>query len=209
MGAHYGSPIDSDVVFIIELEELLSGELCVIVRDDGVWYSKVMDDVEEEQHSLLGLDYGDRPSFDPFCELVYGDKQVGVAPGRLLGWSNLIEPLDHEGPCDGDHLECLGQEVSLPSIVLTPFIGAYNLLGIGYCCGPVEALSECIPNQGSRCGMMTAYSTVDVAQQEFSLFARDTELQDPNVTPFVEFALYKNEGLGAACEPSSFRLVCW
>ena len=43
-----------------------------------------MDDVEEEQHSLLGLDHRDRPSFDPFCELVYGDKQVGVAPERLL-----------------------------------------------------------------------------------------------------------------------------
>ena len=25
---------------------------------------------------------------------------------------------------------------------------------------------------------------------------------------FVELALYKNEGLGATCEPSSFRLVC-
>ena len=43
-----------------------------------------MDDVKEEQHSLLGLDHGDRPSIDPFCELVYGDKQVGVALGRLL-----------------------------------------------------------------------------------------------------------------------------
>ena len=27
------------------------------------------------------------------------------------------------------------------------------------------------------------------------------------MTSFVEFALYKNEGLGATCEPSSFRLV--
>ena len=57
--------------------------------------------------------------------------------------------------------------------------------------------------------MMTAYSTVDVAQQEFSLFAKDTELQNPDVTPFVKFALYKNEGLGASCEPSGFRFVCW
>ena len=29
------------------------------------------------------------------------------------------------------------------------------------------------------------------------------------MTPFVEFALYKNEGLGAACEPSSFCLIRW
>ena len=26
---------------------------------------------------------------------------------------------------------------------------------------------------------------------------------------FVEFALYKNKGLGATCEPSSFHLGCW
>ena len=40
------------------------------------------------------------------------------------------------------------------------------------------------------------------------MFAGDAELQDPDVTPFIEFALYKNEGLGAACESSGFRLVC-
>ena len=43
-----------------------------------------MDDVKEEQHGLLELDHGDRSSFDPFRKLVYGDKQVGVALGRLF-----------------------------------------------------------------------------------------------------------------------------
>ena len=95
----------------------------------------------------------------------------------------------------------------MPSVVLTPFAGAYNLLGIGYCGGPVETLSECIPNQGSWCGMMTADSTVDVTQQELPLFARDIELQNPDVTSFVEFAFYKNERFGTSCEPSGFRLV--
>ena len=83
-GVRDGGPIDPDVVFVAESKELLIGELCDVVRNDGVRYSKVMDDVEEEQYSLLGLDRGDRPSFDPFCELVYSDKQVGVAPGRLF-----------------------------------------------------------------------------------------------------------------------------
>ena len=55
--------------------------------------------------------------------------------------------------------------------------------------------------------MLTASSIVDIAKQKFSLFARDTELQDPDVASFVEFALYKNEGLGTTCEPSSFCLV--
>ena len=89
---------------------------------------------------------------------------MGVAPGRFLQRSNQIEPLDHEGPCDGDHPECLGQEVSLPSIVLTPFVGVYDLLDIGYYSGPVEALSECIPNQGSRRGMVTTDPKMDIAQ---------------------------------------------
>ena len=89
---------------------------------------------------MLRLDHGDRSSFDPFCKLVYGDKQVGEAPRRLFERPNQVKPLDHEGPRDGDHLECLGQEVSLSSVVLTPFVGAHNLLGVSYCGQPVEAL---------------------------------------------------------------------
>ena len=101
MGVLHGSPINADVVFIIESEELLSGELRVIVCDDGVRDSKVMDDVEEEQHSLLGLDRGDRSSLYPLCKLVYGDKQVRIAPGRPLERSDHIEPSDRERPRDG------------------------------------------------------------------------------------------------------------
>ena len=95
------------------------------------------------------------------------------------------------------------------SVVLAPFVGAYDLLGVGYCSGPVEALSECIPIQGSRRGVVTADPTVDIAQQKLPLFDRDAELQDSGVASFVEFAFYKNEGFGTTCEPSSFRLVHW
>ena len=80
MGVRHGGPIDADVVFIVESEELLSGELHAVVRDVAVRDSEAMDDVEEEQHGLLGLDRGDLSSFYPLCKLVYGDKQVGVAP---------------------------------------------------------------------------------------------------------------------------------
>ena len=45
-------------MFIAKLEELLPSELRVVVRDDGVWDSKAMDDVEEEQYDLLGFDHG-------------------------------------------------------------------------------------------------------------------------------------------------------
>ena len=99
--------------------------------------------------------------------------------------------------------------MSLPCIVLTPFAGAYNLLGVGYCSGPVEALSECVSDQGSRGGVVTADPTVDIAQQALPLLNGDAALQDPGVASFVEFAFYKNKGLDAMHEPSSFRLVCW
>ena len=86
----HGGPIDVDMVFIVESEELLSGELRAVVRDNGVRNPKAMDDIEEEEHGLLGLDRGDRPSFYPFRELVYGVKQVCVSFGHLFERSNQI-----------------------------------------------------------------------------------------------------------------------
>ena len=68
----------------------------------------MMDDVKEEQHGLLELDHRDRLSLYPLCKLVYGDKQVRIAPGRSLERSDHIMPLDREWPHDGDRLECLG-----------------------------------------------------------------------------------------------------
>ena len=59
-GVRHSSPINADVVLITESEDLLSGELQAIVRDDGVQDPKAMDDVKEEQHGLLELDCGDR-----------------------------------------------------------------------------------------------------------------------------------------------------
>ena len=98
-----------DVIFIVELEEPLLSELRVVVCDNGVRYSKAIDDIMEEQHGLLGLDHGDRSGLYPLGKLVYGDKQVGIAPGRSFERSDQIEPPDHERPRDGDRLECLGQ----------------------------------------------------------------------------------------------------
>ena len=104
----YGSPINADVVVVVEPEEFLPRELCAVVDYDGVWDPKSVDDVREEQHGLLGFDHGDRLSFYPLSKHVYGDKQVSVAPGHLFELSNLIESLDCERPGDGDRLECMG-----------------------------------------------------------------------------------------------------
>ena len=64
----------------------------------------------------------------------------------------------------------------MPSVVLTPFVGAYDLLGIGCCSGPVEALLEHVSDQGFRNGMVIVDPTMDIAQQKLPLFDRDIEL---------------------------------
>ena len=81
----YGGPVDVDVIFIIELEEPLPGELHAIVHDNGVQDSKVMGDVKIEQHGLLGLNRGDRSSLYSLCKLVYGDKCVYPSSALLTG----------------------------------------------------------------------------------------------------------------------------
>ena len=66
--------------------------------------------------------------------------------------------------------------MSLPSVVLAPFAGAHDLLGVGYYNGPIEALLECVSDQGSRRDMVTAYPTMDIAQQMLPLFDGDAAL---------------------------------
>ena len=66
--------------------------------------------------------------------------------------------------------------MSLSSIVLAPFAGAYDLFGIGYSGRPVEALSEHVFDQGSRRGVVTVDPTMDITQQTLPLFEGDAAL---------------------------------
>ena len=116
-------------------------------------------------------------------------------------------PLDHEWPCDGDCLECLGRQVGLPSVVLTPLTGAHNLFSVDYYSRPVKALLKRIFDQGPRRVMVPKDSTVDITQQLLPLFDGDVALQDPGVALPVELALNKDKGLGATHEPLSLRFV--
>ena len=59
-----------DVMVITECQELVAGELCPVVSDDGVWDAEPVDDISEEQHCLLEFDSIDRTSLDLFGELV-------------------------------------------------------------------------------------------------------------------------------------------
>ena len=92
-------------------------------------------------------------------------------------------------------------------VVLAPFVGAYDLLGVGYRGRPVEALSERVSDQGSRRGMVTTDPTVDIAQQPLPLFDGDAVQRDPSVASLVEFILDKDKRLGATRETPSLRLV--
>ena len=51
----------------------------------------------------------------------------------------------------------------MPSVVLAPFTGAYDLLGVGYYSGLVEAQSECISDLGSWHSVVTTDPSVDIA----------------------------------------------
>jgi hypothetical protein len=43
------------MVIITEAKKLFAGELRAIVSDDKVWDPEAMNDVDEEEHHLLGL----------------------------------------------------------------------------------------------------------------------------------------------------------
>jgi hypothetical protein len=53
------------MVIITETEELLVGELRVVVSDDGVWDPEAMNNIGKEEHRLLRLDLSDWPSLNP------------------------------------------------------------------------------------------------------------------------------------------------
>jgi hypothetical protein len=72
------------VVVVVEVQEFSASKLRVVVDDDGIRNPEATDDIREEQHCLLGLDFGDRASLDLLGELVHGDEQVRVAPGCPL-----------------------------------------------------------------------------------------------------------------------------
>jgi hypothetical protein len=90
------------------------------------------------------------------------DKQVGVTSRHLLEGPNLIKPPNRERPRDGDGLERLGWQMGLPRVVLTPFAGAYNVHGISHRGQPVETLSESVPDEGPRHGVVSTGTAMDV-----------------------------------------------
>ena len=202
-------PVDLDVIIVTELQKFTSCELCSIVRDYGVRHSESVDNVEEELYRFFRPQPSDGTSFNPLCKLVDGDKNVCEAPGRLLEGSDQVQTPYREGPRDGDGLEGLGRQVCLPSIVLTPLAGANDVRRVVYCCRPVETLSEGVPDQRPRRGVVAAHTGVDVAQELLPLFDGDAALQYATHTSLVELFVEDHKRLSAARDAPSFHLIRW
>jgi hypothetical protein len=79
--------------------------------------------------------------------------------------------------------------VSLTSIVLTPFAGAYYLDGIGHGSGPVETLLEHVPNEGTWHCVVATNALVDILQQPLPLLDGDAALQNSSGAPLIKFSI--------------------
>ena len=72
--------VHTDVMPIVEVQELFAGELSAVVGDDDVGNPEPVDDVSEEKDGLLGADVCDGLSLDLFGKFVDGHQQMGVPP---------------------------------------------------------------------------------------------------------------------------------
>jgi hypothetical protein len=205
----HGSPVDSDVLGIVEVKETLPCELRAVVGDDGVRHPKAVDDVADEGDHLFSCDRGNRLSLDPLGELVHRNEEMREAPGCPLKRADQIQPLDREGPCEGDGVERLRREMCLPSIILAPIAGAYYVLGISHSSWPVETMAKSHAYQHLWCSVVTAGSRVDVDEQLLPLIPRDALLEDSRSTAFVKVIADHHKRLCVASETLGLSLVPW
>jgi hypothetical protein len=99
--------------------------------------------------------------------------------------------------------------VGLPCVELTPFAGVDNSSGVGHRRRPVEALSESIPDKGSRRHVMAASPRVYFLQEFLTFGDGDASLEDARGAAVVELLLIsqQDERLGAPRQPPSFGSV--
>jgi hypothetical protein len=80
-------------------------------------------------------------------------------PGRLSERPHHVEVPHDERPRDGDSLECLRREMGLSSVELASLTTSYDVLGVHHSRGPVESLSESLPDKCFRACVMAACAT--------------------------------------------------
>jgi hypothetical protein len=133
-----------------------------VVDDDRVGDPKAENNVLDKAYRLLGANFGQDPSLDPFSELVGRDKQVGEAIGCFLEESQEIQAPHSERPCDEDGLEPLGWHVDQSCKVLAPLARPYDLDHGGGGYWPVKMLLEELSDPGPRRSMMSTYSFINI-----------------------------------------------
>jgi hypothetical protein len=186
-------PVHTDVVVVAEVDEFLPHELGVVVGDDRVGYVEAIDDVGEERDRLLGADVDDGSGLDPLRELVDRYEKGGEAPKRLSEWTHHVEVPDCEGSRDGDCLQRLRREVSLPGVELATFTAPHDVLRVRDRRGLVETLSKSFPDKGSRTGMVTTAVGMYFLQQLAALIPEDAPHEYAGSAAFVEFTVDENE----------------
>jgi len=124
------SLVDYDVVSVAEVSKLLPGEVSPVVGDNIVRNAESVDDVEEELDHLFRVDVGDGLRLYPLGELVDCYEQVSEAAWAPFEGSYPVEAPDHERLGDGDGLELLCQQMSLPSVELASLTPTDDLLYI-------------------------------------------------------------------------------
>jgi hypothetical protein len=63
-------PVHPDIIVIIEIQELLPGEMGAIVNDDAVRDPKAEDSNLDETHHLHGPNFGQGPCLNPLSEFI-------------------------------------------------------------------------------------------------------------------------------------------
>ena len=82
----------------------------------------------------------------------------------MIGRASILLPLSgevplgrdphRERPCDRDHLDGMSGEMRLLGVKLAPMARAHELDGVSYSRWPVETLSESVPYEGPRSGVV-------------------------------------------------------
>jgi hypothetical protein len=111
---------------------------------------------------------------------------VSIAPGRLSQGHDYVQSPHGERPCDKYGLESVSLEVGLTCVELAPFAGAYDLVGVGDRCGPVEALAERVAHESAWCRVMSAHACVDVTDEILAMGNGDAPLQDAGCSVLIQ-----------------------
>jgi hypothetical protein len=97
--------------------------------------------------------------------------------------------------------------MSLSGIELAPFTLLHDVLRVGDRCGPVETLSESLPNKCSRTDMVTVGVGMYFLQQITALIPKDALHEYAGSLALVELTVVEDETFRSAGDAPGFRLV--